>query len=215
MRFSTYKEDIRRRFKGEGPENILKRISLIMISNAAKLDSIDELLDDLFGKHGQIAERLDHIEEFMREMQEEPEPLPEIRFWKVNTSPELYLAALRQKLIDFGDTSEENHFFAYGPQAINCKTAARAFSAFLVAAYVDIWPVNLMSRRHCYEERDLMRHADTFVVMRNLDNPSLDIVVDFVHGVSEPGILLDRLQFLWHEGPYDWWTDNAFTEGCP
>ena len=67
MRAKMYREDIQRRFKGEGPENILKRISILMLSNAAKLDNIDELLDDLFGKHAQIAERLDRILEIREE----------------------------------------------------------------------------------------------------------------------------------------------------
>ena len=62
--------------------------------------------------------------------------------------------------------------------------------------------------RHNYRNSDPVKHADAILIIRDPANPSKDVVVDFCYGSSEGGRLSEKLQCLWHEGPYDWWTDK-------
>ena len=87
------------------------------------------------------------------------------------------------------------------------------FRSWLAATYVNVETVNLQWERHRYQETNPLKHADTFVLIRDRLNPSRDIVVDFCYGSSEGGRLIEKLQCLWKEGPYSWWTDNAFKIG--
>jgi len=84
------------------------------------------------------------------------------------------------------------------------------FRDWLAANYANVERVNDQWERHRYREPDAMRHADAIVIVRERSNPSRDIIVDFCQGSKGDGRLVDKLQALWHEGPYDWWVDNAF-----
>jgi len=87
------------------------------------------------------------------------------------------------------------------------------FRGWLAARYVNVETVNNQWERHRYQETNPLKHADAFVLIRDRANPSRDIVVDFCYGSSEGGRLIEKLQCLWKEGPYSWWTDNAFLKG--
>ena len=96
-------------------------------------------------------------------------------------------------------------------QPVECLTQLCAnFRSWLAAMYVNVETVNNQVERHLYRETNPLKHADTFVLIRDRANPSRDIIIDFCYGSSEGGRLPDKLQCLWHEGPYTWWTDNAF-----
>ena len=84
------------------------------------------------------------------------------------------------------------------------------FRNWLAATYANVETVNEQWARHRYQETDALRHADAIVLIRDRQNPSKDIVIDFCYGSSEGGRLADKLRCLWHEGPYPWWVDNAF-----
>ena len=84
------------------------------------------------------------------------------------------------------------------------------FRGWLAATFANVETVNEQWARHRYQEADPLRHADAIVLIRDRQNPSKDIVIDFCFGSSEGGRLADKLQCLWREPPYTWWVDNAF-----
>ena len=100
-----------------------------------------------------------------------------------------------------------------GESCVSLTQLCANFRSWLAATYVNVETVNLQWERHRYQETNPLKHADTFVLIRDRLNPSKDIVIDFCYGSSEGGRLIDKLQCLWKEGPYSWWTDNAFITG--
>jgi len=119
---------------------------------------------------------------------------------------ELTPAGLGAAFTAWGDPDKGKYFDSLTQVCAN-------FRSWLAATYVNVETVNLQWERHSYRETNPLKHADTFVLIRDRANPSRDIVVDFCYGSSEGGRLIDKLQCLWHEGPYSWWTDNAFITG--
>jgi len=95
----------------------------------------------------------------------------------------------------------------------NLKNISGQFRDWLAQNYVNAERVNDQWDRHRYRETDWWRHTDAIVIIRDVENPSMDIIVDFMGGVSGPGYMYKKLQCLWHEGPYTWWVDNAFLLG--
>jgi len=126
------------------------------------------------------------------------------------------LVALRNELHVWSMVGGPSVSWAYERQESSLKLAARQFGLWMARIFSDVEIVNKQQERHCYTENDMERHADALVIIRDPADPSKDFVVDFCYGVSEPGILARNLTFTWHPErlPYDWWTDNAFTEGC-
>ena len=101
-------------------------------------------------------------------------------------------------------------YMGKGEICVSLTQLCANFRGWLAATFANVETVNEQWARHRYQETDALRHADAIVLIRDRQNPSKDIVIDFCFGSSEGGRLADKLQCLWREPPYTWWVDNAF-----
>lgn len=207
MRTKTYREDIEARFTGKrGKDNQLRGLVERLEELLRGTNALHERMTTLGNEGIARGAMLLRIEELLTE---DPTPEPGPLYWFEGIG----VVNLRACLSLFAQESEGNRSLAFDKQPDGCKTAARAFVDWLSDRYSDVRAVNDMWDRHCYAEPDLFRHADAFVVMPDLANPSRDFIIDFVSGVSEPGVLGDNLQHnVTSKKP--WRVGNAFEEGC-